>query len=214
MVKKNILICVDRDGTLIFDDKYYLGRTNGWKRKVKILKNVISGLKLINAKLPAAKLFMITNQPGIAITDFPLLTQKRDHEVNKYVLKQLARKGAKIKGYIFSPYASPIYVKNHPQYHFDKKYVEDSPLNKPHAGMVYAALKRSDFSRNNTNIYVIGDRANDALTALNIGGHGIVIPFVKTHEEIAKVRRINNKRLFIAKDFLAAARFIIKNELS
>ena len=45
MVGKNILGCIDRDGTIIYDKKYHLGHQINWKRKVKLLENVVKGLK-------------------------------------------------------------------------------------------------------------------------------------------------------------------------
>ena len=41
---KNLLICVDKDGTLIFDEQYHLGRTDDWKSKVRVLPTVIGDL--------------------------------------------------------------------------------------------------------------------------------------------------------------------------
>jgi histidinol phosphatase-like enzyme len=68
------LINIDRDGTLIYDerDHLYLGRDNEWKSKISILPYAIDGIKLLNS-IPDSAIYMITNQPGIAISDYPLL---------------------------------------------------------------------------------------------------------------------------------------------
>lgn len=216
---KNILICLDRDGTLIYDDRYYLGRTSDWKSKVKILKNVIRGLELIKKEIPGAVVYMITNQPGVAIKDFPQLTLKRDHEVNRYVLKKINEKKDLIKDYIFCPYASKDYPKTHLQYDFKKEYVKNKPCIKPLPGMIYQALKKEGFNKKNTKIYFIGDRDSDVKTALNAGGIGILIPFSKTKEELRKVRQTMKnknlkKRINISKDLLSAAKFIARKEKS
>ena len=91
-MKKQLLIFIDRDGTVLYDIKhsprYYLGRQKDWKAKTRFLKYVVSGLKLLKKSIPEAKIYLISNQPGIAIKDFPLLTKKRANETFRYVLKK------------------------------------------------------------------------------------------------------------------------------
>jgi len=76
-----ILICIDRDGTLIHDERehLFLGRDDNWQAKVKILPLVIEGLKKMRT-LPNAAIYMITNQAGVAISDYPLLTIEKARE--------------------------------------------------------------------------------------------------------------------------------------
>lgn len=87
---KKTLICIDRDGTLIYDEKdhLFLGKDPDWASKMKILPGVIEGLKKLR-NIPNASLYMITNQPGVAILDYPLLTVEKAHEVCRYVLDQI-----------------------------------------------------------------------------------------------------------------------------
>src|SRR3989338_136468 len=207
IMRKNILICIDRDDTLIYDHKYFLGHTKDWKNKVKILKGVVSGLRLLN-KLPNTSLYMTSNQSGIAI--FPNLTPKRASIVCKYVRDILKKKGAVLKGFIFSEYVTPEYVKQHPQYNFNPHRVRDDPWAKPHPGMIKEALKREGWKREESRVYVIGDRATDVKSALNIQGFGILVPATTEPHQIAKTKILmkRNKKIYIAKDFLDAARFI------
>ena len=122
---KNVLICIDRDGTIIYDKKkrprYYIGSQSDWKSKIKFLKDVVKGIKLLNKKLPNAQIYVITNQPGIAINNLKLLTFKRATEVCGEVVRRLKKKGAMTKGCLICPHAIPKYVKTHPEYKFDKK---------------------------------------------------------------------------------------------
>lgn len=208
-MKKNILICIDRDDTLIYDNKYFLGHTNDWKKKVRIMSGVIKGLKLLNS-LPNSALYMTSNQSGIAI--FPTLTPQRAKEVCKYVIFLLKNKGANIDDFIFSRYVTPEYVKSHPQYHFNPKRVKNDPWAKPHSGMIKEALKRQGWTRKNTNVYVIGDRASDVQSALNINGFGILVPAKTEPHQISKVRKLKSKNVHVAKDFLKAAEFIVEKE--
>lgn len=213
---KNVLICVDRDGTLIYDDKYYLGRTHDWKSQITFLKGVIDGIKNVTKKLPNCKLYMITNNPGIAIKDFTLLTSERNKEVNVEVLRRLSKEGAGIRGFFASPYISKEYVKKHPQYTFDKEYIKDSVMTKPQPGMVYESIKAEGFNKKTTKIYVIGDRLSDVECGLNAKGVGILIPFVNHPDELKKVEefkaKTKNKNIYIAKDFSDAIEFIIDRE--
>ena len=76
-MKKNILIGIDRDGTIIYDKKLHLGSQRNWKSKIKFLSGTISGLKTLKKNIPEAKVYMVTNQPGVAVKNFPLLNKKR-----------------------------------------------------------------------------------------------------------------------------------------
>lgn len=109
---KKTIICIDRDGTLINDEKDHLslGRDDDWKSKVKILPYVIDGLKLLDT-IPNSAIYIITNQPGVAISDYPLLTLGRAYEVCKYVVDRLKNMGAHLDGYFLCAHATPDYVK-------------------------------------------------------------------------------------------------------
>ena len=207
---KRPLICADRDGTLIYDSKehFFLGRDNDWRTKVMILPNVVEGLRLLKTILKAA-IFMITNQPGVAVLDFPLLTLERAHEVCKYVMEQINSRGGHIDGYFLCPHVSEDYVAKRPHLNFDKKFIGDCTCIKPHLGMVFDALRADNITRENANIYVIGDRSTDVETALNIGGVGVLVPSEGQPDEVKKTKIFgDHDHIYIAKNFLDAAEFI------
>ena len=208
---KKILILVDRDGTLIYDKKCHYGSQKNWKSLIKILPSVVRGINLLR-KIPNVKIYMITNQPGVAIKDFPFLTLRRAHEVCKYVLNLLKRKNAKIDGYELCEHASSSYVKSYPKFEFNKKLVGNFSCMKPKYGMINHVLKNEKLNREEIAIYVIGDRFSDVKTALNVKGFGIIVPFANEKREKEKVKKINNKNTFIARNFLDAAKFIIEKE--
>ena len=143
---KKVLIFVDRDGTLIYDKKCHYGSQKNWKSLIKILPSVVKGINLLR-KIPNVKIYMITNQPGVAIKDLPLLTLKKANEVSRYVLNQLKKKNAGLDGYEICEHASPSYVKKHKQFTFDKKFVGDFHCMKPNPGMIEKILKKEKFSR-------------------------------------------------------------------
>ena len=212
---KKVMIFLDRDGTIVYDNKYHLGRQKDWKKKIRFMKGVVSGIKLLNKKLPKAKVYLISNQPGVAIKDFPLLTRKRANEVFKEIVRRLAKKGIKIKGFYLCGHASPDYVKRHPQYKFYKKLADKNcKCMKPNPGMLLSALRKEKLKAKDARIYMIGDRASDAKTVLKLEGTGIVVPFKNEPGEGAKARKIKSKKRYIVKDFMQATKIIIKKEKS
>ncbi|MCW3975599.1 MAG: HAD-IIIA family hydrolase [Candidatus Bathyarchaeota archaeon] len=205
-----LLVCTDRDGTLIYDEKYHLGRTSDWKSKVRILPTVIKGLKSLKS-IPNTLIYMITNQPGVAINDFPLLTLEKAHEVSQHIVEIIKNEGGLIDGYFICPHATHAYVTKRSNYEFDKKMICDCECAKPRPGMVFDVLKKEDLSRDDVDIYVIGDRSSDVQTAINADGIGILIPFENEAGEIEQVKNMNNPKTYIAKNFFDAAQFIIRD---
>jgi histidinol phosphatase-like enzyme len=156
---------------------------------------------------------MITNQPGVAISDYPRLTMEKAHEVCTHVVKTLDSMGARIDGYFLCPHATPDYVKRKPGVNFDEGLVHECKCLKPALGMVFDALKAEDITPDNANVYVIGDRASDVQTALNISGIGILIPFQNEPGEDEKVRKLADQtRIHIAENLLHAAQFIVETQ--
>ena len=84
---------------------------------------------------------------------------------------------------------------------------------KPKLGMIEKILKKENLSRKDVKIYVIGDRESDVKTALNAKGFGILVPFKNELKEKTKTRKIKNKNKYIAKNFLDAARLVVKREM-
>jgi len=216
MKKQNILICIDRDGTLIYDDKYYLGRTNNWRSKIKFLRNVVRGLREVNKRLPLAKIYMITNQSGVAVKDFPFLTEKRANEVCQAVIDILSKKGVRVDDYVLCPHVSLEYAEKS-ELKIKKNFICNCSCIKPSPGMVAKALRKEKFKKENTRIYVIGDRKTDVETAHNISGIGILVPFKNESKEDVKLLKHKKNKFFkdrthLAENFLDAVRYIIRKE--
>lgn len=215
-MKKDLIIFIDRDKTLIYDNKLYLGHTNDWKKKVVILPGTIDGIKKINKKFPEAKIYMITNQSGVAISNFKLLTEKRSKQVCEYVIDRYKKKGARIDGYAISGVVNQGYVKRRPMYRFIKKLVGNFSTIKPKTGMIKSIFKEFGILEKNSKIYVLGDRYIDVATALNAKGFGILIPFLgetKSEKRLRQYIKGNKKKnTYVAKNFIDACNFIIKRE--
>ena len=210
---KKVLVCVDRDGTLTYDDNYHLGRTHDWEEKLKILPNVEEGIKVLN-KIENSAIYIATNQPGIAVKNFGDLTEERAGQVCQRIIEILEKKGAHIKGYFVCPKATPDYVKKRKEFEFKEEHICYCSCIKPDIGIVLDALEAEKISRKSANIYVIGDRLTDVLTGINASGVGILIPFKNKPGEAEKVKEkfSDNKDVYIAKDFLDAAKFIENRE--
>jgi histidinol phosphatase-like enzyme len=129
------------------------------------------------------------------------------------VVEKAGSAGAKIDGYFLCPHANPDYVKKKPGVNFDPKLVHDCQCLKPALGMVFEALKAMKITQDDSNVFVIGDRASDVQTALNVSGTGILIPFENEPGEEEKVRKLEEQsQIFIAKDMVEAAKFIVERE--
>jgi len=96
---------------------------------------------------------------------------------------------------------------------FDEKLVHEYKCLKPALGMVFNALKAENITPENANVYVIGDRATDVQTALNINGVGILVPFENEPGEDEKVKKLEDQtHIYIARDLLNAAELIVTRE--
>jgi HAD superfamily hydrolase (TIGR01662 family) len=210
-MKKEVYIFIDRDGTLIYDNKFYLGRTEDWKSYIRFLPGISEAIKFLR-KIPHSKIYMITNQTGVAIKDFPKLNKARANEVCKHILDLLATKGAKLDGYFLCFHASPAYKKKHPEFSFDNKKVCNCDCIKPHKGMILKALAKEKLKIGEEKIYTIGDRASDVLTGIKAKGFGILVPFKNEPDEPKKFKKIKSRKKHLSQNLEEAAHFILKKE--
>lgn len=214
---KRILVCLDRDGTINFDDDFYLGRESNWKEKTKIIEGVVPGIKMLNG-INGLDIFIITNQSGVALDgdEYRELNEARAHEVNRYILELLRKEGAIIRDYFMCPYVNSVYVEkaNAKGKTVNHRYVVDECRDrKPNPGMIEKAASSLGLTLNDCDIYVIGDRKNDVDTAVTIGGYGILIPNNMTIRigDVEKLKGMKEfpSRVHIARDFLEASKHII-----
>ena len=186
-----------------------MGSDNDWPEKVQILPHAVEGLRQLNT-IPGAGIYMITNQAGVAISDLPLLTESKAHEVCRYVVEWLQGEEVLLHGYFLCPHASPEYASSRPGVNFHPHLVHDCQCLKPALGMVFNALKTERIMPDSADVYVIGDRASDVRTALNIDGTGILIPFVNEPGELDKVRSLEKQgQIYVAETMLAAAEYVV-----
>lgn len=205
------VVCIDRDGTLIYDDHYYLGKTDEWEEKLELMDGAVEGVKKLN-DMEDVVVYMITNQSGVAVRDFEKLTEKRAEEVCEAVLERFEDEGAHIKDYHLCPHVPPNYSETHPDREVEDGKVCHCYCIKPNTGMVDKVLEMEGLDRGEADVFVIGDRATDVNTGLNAGGHGILVPFQNQKDQINEVRKIDSEKTYIADDLKEAAKYVEENK--
>jgi len=211
MVKKSALICIDRDGTILFDDNHFLGSQKNWKSLFKIMPGVVRGITILN-RIERSKVYMISSQSGVAIQNFELLDEVRANETCLYTLNVLKKKGVRIDGYEICTKVNQRYVKEHKEFVFDKQRVGNFLCVKPNPGMIFKVLERENLCKDQVNIYVIGNKIEDVLTGIHAGGFGILVPFLNSSVSIKKLAKIDQKKFYLAKDFYDACKWIYEHE--
>lgn len=204
--KKEILVVLDRDGTLICDDGYF-GKEENWREKVKFYEGAIDLIRDLNK---FSKVIVCTNQIGVARG---LYGPERVKEIHNYLDRILREKEAKIDGWYFSPYVEKSWAKkeglnlNSPW--VLKKFPE---TRKPNIGMIKMALE--DFRKDLSffkKIFVVGDSLDDLKMALKVGGIGIFFQNEKNHSllnEVKKLQKENPGKIFIVKNLFSAKKII------
>jgi|SRR3989344_6733093 len=160
-----ILVCLDRDGTLIENNNFF-GKKKNWKDEFKLNKNVIDFLISLKTKYDAT-FIVITNQAGVAREYFDCKTVE---EINSYLNEKLLEKGIKIANWQYCPDVDSKYAElKKDEIDFDPNFVKDKTKRKPNPDMVFDALKELNKKIKDFNeIIVIGDRDEDRKFAENL----------------------------------------------
>ena len=175
---------IDRDGTIL-DNLGYINHP----ARVRLLPGVADALRLL--RKAGWRIVVITNQGGI---ERGYYTHEVLHLVNMRMMELLWAKGATIDAIYYCPF------------------VRDVPCKKPNTGMVERAVKELgiDLSRS----VIIGDQLVDLELAMRVGCPGILVltgyglGFYEYMPE--KVKALSP--VFVARDFLEAAKWVIDNE--
>ena len=206
-LEKKIVICMDRDGTLTKDENYYLGSNPNWKQQVEFMQGVIEGLRL-SMTIPNSYRFILTNQSGVALEgeQFARLTEKRMHEVNKYIISELKKQGIDIHSYFACPFVDHAYVKKSTKKGriISPRYLHNNhPDLKPNPGMINQTLKHLNLKRKDCLLFMIGDRYSDMELAKNANAMGILVESYKT-KELGDSEKTKSMGFYVARNFLDA----------
>jgi D,D-heptose 1,7-bisphosphate phosphatase len=183
----NVAIFLDRDGTINFDPGYIKNPDD-----VKILPGVSEGIRKLKVEL-GFKIVVVSNQAGVSKG---LMTLEDVHAVNNRIQELLKKENAEIDAFYFCPF--------HPDYDDEEK----SKCRKPSPLMLLKAAEELDIDL--TRSFMVGDRAGDVEAGLNAGVKSILLQSEIAEEEIRNLESKNLSPLFIAKNFLDACEFIIK----
>lgn len=177
-----ILIVVDRDGTLI-EHESYLGKEENWKEKVRLNNAVVDYLIYLQTKYKTTKI-IATNQSGVARGYFDC---SRVDEIHAHLANMLSHKNVKIDNWQYCPDVDATFVKAmEGKSKFNSIFVKEQTKRKPNPGMVVDGLQAlnrqlSEFN----NIITLGDREEDQGLAENIKATFIDVKR-KTYEELKK----------------------------
>lgn len=152
-----ILLIIDRDGTLIQDDGYF-GRNEHWKEELQLNETVVSYLSYLQTKYKTTKL-VISNQQGVARNYFDCA---KVEEINSHINTLLAPPKIKIDGWEYCPEVDRSYAALKEETVFNPAYIKEKTKRKPSPEMVFDGLRKlgktvEEFQ----NIVVIGDRDDD-----------------------------------------------------
>lgn len=163
--RREILVVVDRDGTLI-KNKFFFGKDDDWRKKLRLNMPVVSFLSYLKTKYKTT-MIVASNQSGVARGYF---SESRVREIHNCLDKLLKKQGATIENWQHAPDVD----REHAQANFIPRYIKSVTKRKPSVAMVNDALKElgkklNDFSK----VVVLGDRHEDAGLAQNLGAHFI-----------------------------------------
>jgi rfaE bifunctional protein nucleotidyltransferase chain/domain len=182
---KSILICADRDGTLIMNDDFF-GKEKNWRDIVVFNEEVINFLAYLQTKFRTTKI-IVSNQAGVARG---LFTCERVDEINKHIDRELLDRGIRIDSWDFCKDVDTKYAEKHPELIKNYDCVLEETKRKPSIGMVEDSLKRlgmklDDYDR----IIVLGDRQEDKELSENIGGLFIDVKGMRYDEMVSLVSK-------------------------
>lgn len=202
--EKKILVALDRDGTLIYDNEDYFGKNDDWKDKVKFFDGAAEAIKMLNN---FARVVVTSNQIGVARGFYGL---ERVKEINRFIDSNFREQGAAVDGWFFSPYVERGWAEKN-GLDLSAPWVLDRipETRKPQTGMLKlaAACFGKDLSFYKK-IFVIGNSLDDLNMALNAGGTGVFFKNDKNGNLVRQVKSLessNAGRIFIADDLISAA---------
>ncbi len=203
---KNILVALDRDDTLIYDEGYF-GRSDNWREKIRFYDGALQAIKTLNS---FAQIIVATNQIGVARGYYG---PERVKEINQFLDAFLRGQGAEIDGWYFSPYVERSWAERN-GLNLNTPWVLDRfpETRKPQIGML--KLAAADFGNPLSfykGIFVIGGSLDDLNMALNAGGVGVFFKHEKNSylaNQVKSLELANPGRVFSVDDLVSAAEII------
>jgi D-glycero-D-manno-heptose 1,7-bisphosphate phosphatase len=185
-------VFLDRDGT-INEQRGYINHIS----RFVLLPRTTEAVRLLNEHGFLA--IIVTNQSGVARGYFPI---ELVNEVHEHLKELLRKEGAYVDGIFFCPH-----------YHRGEvgEYTIECNCRKPRPGLIEKARKNLDIDMAGS--YLIGDRVSDIELAKRCNLKGVLVKTGYGKGDLEYVfPNSRAKPLHVAKDLLAAVRWIIKDD--
>lgn len=185
-------VFLDRDGT-INEQRGYINHIS----RFVLLPRTAEAVRLLNEHGFLA--IIVTNQSGVARGYFPI---ELVNEVHEHLKELLRKEGAYVDGIFFCPH-----------YHRGEvgEYTIECNCRKPRPGLIEKARKNLDIDMAGS--YLIGDRVSDIELAKRCNLKGVLVKTGYGKGDLEYVfPNSRAKPLHVAKDLLAAVRWIIKDD--
>jgi len=178
-------VFLDRDG-VINKDPGMGDYIKSWE-EFEFMPGAIDAIMLLNKN--GYEIFIISNQAGVAKG---LFSQKDLDDITKGMLKQIEKKGGRIRSVSYCTHASDV----------------GCECRKPNTGLIKKATAGLDIDFTKT--YFIGDSRLDVGAGNNTGCKTILLLTGK--EDPCDIKNWKYKPDFIKKDLMEAAKWILKEE--
>ncbi len=180
--RKEILVVLDRDGTLI-EHVDFLGTHDNWREETRLCEPVVSFLSYLQTKYKTTNI-IISNQAGVARGNF---TCERVEEIHHHLNQQLNEKGITIHSWKYCPDVDSAYAElKKGELTFLPQYVKPGTQRKPDASLFHEALGELNRTKDEfAHVLALGDRHEDEGLANNLGARYINVEH-KTYEELRK----------------------------
>jgi len=187
---KNPAVFLDRDGTVIKE----VGYLNSLS-KVELLPGVPKALAVLHDA--GFKLFIVTNQSGVARG---LFTESFVRETHELLFNMLKERGCFLDGFYYCPH--------HPT-EGKPPYVGECNCRKPKPGMVLQAAYEHNLDL--TRSWIIGDKKSDILTAKNIGMKAVLVLTGYGRAVAAELEKEGDVGVPVCRDMEEAAKIILRD---
>jgi D-glycero-D-manno-heptose 1,7-bisphosphate phosphatase len=178
MNRSDIAVFLDRDGTVNAEVQYLSSPD-----KLELIPRTVSAIRELNHL--GVRIFIITNQSGVARGFFP---ESAVLEIHAALREMLKKENAFVDDFFYCPHLPGV---------ADPRYDKDCECRKPKPGMLHHAQRK--YSVDLRRSYVIGDRCIDVATGKAVGAGTVMVSTGYGSREIDDCRS--------APDFFAADLF-------
>lgn len=189
MKKKAVFL--DRDGTINVDAGYPSDYS-----QIEIYSRSYEAVRRLNsAGLPV---IVLTNQSGVGRG---LLTEENLRLIHQKMRTAFQQENARLDAFYYCP---------HYEFSTIPRYRLDCDCRKPNPGLALRAAV--DFGLDLARSYMVGDKVEDIILALNIKASPVLVLTGYGRESLAKLGALGAKPAHVAEDILGAAVWILERE--